>query len=438
MAKPYEIRDPIHGLVQFNDLEREIINSKPFQRLRRIKQLAWTDYVYPGAVHNRFEHSIGVMHVAGRMFDVLFNDVRSKEIAKSEFSIVDEELLRLRQMVRIAALAHDLGHGPFSHAAESLFPRINSENSKRVPHEEYSICFIKAEISEILSAHRTANELALRPDEISSFIHGVPVDRKINLLKSLISGSLDSDRMDYLLRDAYHCGVRYGQYDLERVINTIGICEDNEDEGEFQIGINRDGIHAAEGLLIARFMMFTQVYFHKTRVIYDFHIEQALKNMLENVGGVFPDARSEKGRKEFLGWDDWRVLGLLAMGKGGEHGEILRNRNHHRLVYETEEFVDGELQVQRADKKFSKIKNQITELGCVERLVTGSWYKQDLRTEILVRRSDGISAKATQLSNLSNVVKSLKAVNQKRLYVPEASRDSAEIKVKAALNLNGE
>ena len=82
MAKPYEIRDPIHGLVQFNDLEREIINSKPFQRLRRIKQLAWTDYVYPGAVHNRFEHSIGVMHVAGRMFDALFNDVRSKEIAK--------------------------------------------------------------------------------------------------------------------------------------------------------------------------------------------------------------------------------------------------------------------------------------------------------------------------------------------------------------------
>jgi uncharacterized protein len=95
--KIYEIRDPVHGLVRFNDLERDVINSPSFQRLRRIKQLAWTDFVYPGAMHTRFEHSIGVMHVAGRLFDRLMSDERSKEILKSVFKIKDDEIERRRQ-----------------------------------------------------------------------------------------------------------------------------------------------------------------------------------------------------------------------------------------------------------------------------------------------------------------------------------------------------
>ena len=287
--KLHEIRDPIHGLIPFNDLEREIINSPEFQRLRRIRQLAWTDYVYPGAMHTRFEHSIGVMHIAGRVFDALRRDFRSKNIAESEYGLKGDEWERQRQLVRLAALGHDLGHGPFSHAAEELFPVIEQSNSsrKRIPHEEYSAAIIKNDIAQIIKSHRTGNELGLDAAAVASFIDGVPADGKVALLKDVISGTIDADRMDYLLRDAYHCGVRYGQFDLERIINTIGICEDHE-EGNFQIGINRDGVHAAEGLVIARFMMFTQVYMHKTRTVYDFHFEHCMKELLKEEGGTFP------------------------------------------------------------------------------------------------------------------------------------------------------
>ena len=323
--KYFEIRDPIHGLIRYNDLEREIINSPAFQRLRRIRQLAWTDYVYPGAMHTRFEHSIGVMHVAGRLFDRLTSDIRSREILRSEFQVSDADVDRFRQYVRLAALCHDLGHGPFSHAAEDLFPR-KSDGKGRIPHETFSFEIIKSEIAPIVKSHATSNELGLNTDGVASFIDGVPTDGITALFKDLVSGTLDADRMDYLLRDAYHCGVRYGQYDLERIINTIGVCEDFDEAGEFRIGINDDGIHAAEGLVIARFMMFTQVYMHKTRSIYDYHFENCMKTLLVKKGGQFPDPFTKKSLLEFMQWDDWRVLGLIQSGEGGEHAKIIMER----------------------------------------------------------------------------------------------------------------
>lgn len=423
--KPYEIRDPIHGLVQYSDIEREVINSPVFQRLRRIRQLAWTDYVYPGATHNRFEHSIGVMHVAGRIYDALLRDQRSKEIISSEYKLNNEDIARQRQIVRLAALTHDLGHGPFSHAAESLFPRDSQDNNRRISHEEYSSCIIRGEIADILGMHKSANALAFDAEEIASYIDGTPKDRKVALFKAIISGTIDSDRMDYLLRDAYHCGVRYGQYDIERIINTLGVCEDDEDEGEFQVGINIDGIHAAEGLVIARFMMFTQVYLHKTRMIYDYHFENCMEEILSSTGGNFPNARETKGRKEFLAWDDWRVLGSLANGGGGKHGELIRNRNHYRRIYETKETFSNELDHEKALKKFEKMKEKTKHLGCIALNAEKTWYKQSLGSDILVRPSEGSKIKAQQLSNLSSVVKSLIPVNQRRLYVPSENADSA-------------
>lgn len=122
MADPhrqYEIRCPIHGFVALNDWEREIISQAPFQRLRRIRQLAWTDLVYPGAMHTRFEHSLGVMHVATQLYDAILQ--RSGQLLKSELAYNDEGLRRDRALVRVTALLHDVGHAPFSHAAEGLF-----------------------------------------------------------------------------------------------------------------------------------------------------------------------------------------------------------------------------------------------------------------------------------------------------------------------------
>ena len=422
--KYFEIRDPIHGLIRYNDLEREIINSPAFQRLRRIRQLAWTDYVYPGAMHTRFEHSIGVMHVAGRLFDRLTSDIRSREILRSEFQVSDADVDRFRQYVRLAALCHDLGHGPFSHAAEDLFPR-KSDGKGRIPHETFSFEIIKSEIAPIVKSHATSNELGLNTDGVASFIDGVPTDGITALFKDLVSGTLDADRMDYLLRDAYHCGVRYGQYDLERIINTIGVCEDFDEAGEFRIGINDDGIHAAEGLVIARFMMFTQVYMHKTRSIYDYHFENCMKTLLVKKGGQFPDPFTKKSLLEFMQWDDWRVLGLIQSGEGGEHAKIIMERMHHRLVCETLESYEDEGKTDRAHKRFEKIKKEINKLGGIELPASKSWYSQKTGSDILVRDANSDSLIGRPLSERSSLVKSLRTVNQRRLYVPYDKADSA-------------
>src|SRR5882757_6610120 len=122
MAEPhriYELRCPVHGFIPFSDWEREIIAQPAFQRLRRIRQLAWTDQVYPGAMHTRFEHSLGVMHVASRLYDAIVN--RSQDVLESELTYNADGLRKDRILVRLAALLHDVGHCPFSHAAETLF-----------------------------------------------------------------------------------------------------------------------------------------------------------------------------------------------------------------------------------------------------------------------------------------------------------------------------
>ncbi len=139
--------------------------------------------------------------------------------------------------------------------------------------------------------------------------------------------------MDYLLRDAYHSGVQYGHYDLGRVVHTLRLCADHETGGHY-IGVEEDGIHAVEGLLIARFMMFTQLYFHKTRTIYDYHLTETLKELLKSTNSEFPPPSHIA---EYLKWDDWRVLGAISAGEGGIHGDILRDRDHFRLVFTTAE-----------------------------------------------------------------------------------------------------
>ena len=118
--RKYEFRCPVHGFIPVNDWEREIINQPAFQRLRRIRQLAWTDYVYPGAMHTRFEHSLGVMHVATQLFDAIVG--RSGDLLRSFYSMNDDDINCDRQIVRLTALLHDTGHSPFSHAGEDLFP----------------------------------------------------------------------------------------------------------------------------------------------------------------------------------------------------------------------------------------------------------------------------------------------------------------------------
>jgi HD superfamily phosphohydrolase len=151
--KNYEIRDPVYGFISFNDWEKEIINQAAFQRLRRIRQLALTDMVYPVAAHTRFEHSLGVMHLATIMYDAIINNDKNKKILEERLSYNDAGLKKDRQLIRLAALLHDVGHAPFSHASEDIMP-INNLTGKAYKHENYTMAIIKYTLKDIIENHQ--------------------------------------------------------------------------------------------------------------------------------------------------------------------------------------------------------------------------------------------------------------------------------------------
>lgn len=421
---PYAVRDPVHGFVKLNPLEWELINQPCFQRLRRVRQLGWTDYVYPGAMHTRFEHSIGVMEVVTRLFDSILR--KDKEALKSLYSYTDAGFDKQRQLVRLAALTHDLGHAPFSHAAEDLFPI--KEGDKRFTHEEYSAFIAKSELADLIRNHRlNRNNFGLTVDDIAAFFSPNSVSPDAIVWRELISGQMDADRMDYLLRDAHHAGVSYGRYDIDRVIDSICLCSDGEDH--LTVGVEEDGAHAVEGLIIARYMMFTQVYYHKTRSIYDFHYENALSTLLTASGGHFPEPQKIR---DYIDWDDWKVLGMLSSGEGGEHGKILRTRSHNRLIHKTPE-VPSEKDNEIFVAKLEALKG----FEPVVRDASKSWYKFS-KDEIRVRTGNGTTDKSVPLANRSSVVNGLATINQKRIYVPLRHQKSAREAVReAAGDTNG-
>jgi uncharacterized protein len=217
--RSYEIRCPVYGFVEVNDWEWQIISLPAFQRLRRIRQLAWTDYVFPGAMHTRFEHSLGVMHMATKLFDGIVQ--RSGDILKSELGYTDYGLEQHRTLVRLAALLHDVGHGPFSHAAEELLPIRDADTHERYTHEHYSAEIVRRHFGDLIKNHPLNMNYDFSADDVANLLEGKPEAGNALFWRDLISGQLDADRMDYLLRDSLHCGVSYGRYDWQRLIQTV-------------------------------------------------------------------------------------------------------------------------------------------------------------------------------------------------------------------------
>jgi HD superfamily phosphohydrolase len=227
-----EIRDPIHGYIKITKEERELIDSIFVQRLRRIHQLAGAYLVYPGGVHSRFEHVIGTMHVAG----LIGQSVASKA------GLHDDDI----QELRIAALLHDVGHGPFSH----LFEEVLSEKSD-LSHEDISQRIVtESDIADVLRRN------GYQPSKMSKLCVGK--SKSLPFLNQVIAGGLSADMMDYLLRDTYFTGVEYGKVDIQRVIDSLGVSSDGH------LMLERAALYAFEALLIARYEMFKAVYFHRT------------------------------------------------------------------------------------------------------------------------------------------------------------------------------
>jgi HD superfamily phosphohydrolase len=414
----YEIRCPVHGFIALNDWEWTVISQPAFQRLRRIRQLGWTDYVYPGAIHTRFEHSLGVMHTATMLYDAIGRT--SEPVLTSELAYNDAGLKRDRQLVRFAALLHDVGHAPFSHAAEDLFPE--QENGKRYVHEDYSVAAIKMELRKAIEEHPLNANYGFRADDIAAMIEGSAGAKQSVFWRDLITGQMDADRMDYLLRDSYHAGVQYGRFDLNRLISTMRAIP-GADGHPPRLGITEGGVHAAEALVLARYFMFTQVYFHKTRVAYDVHLRGAMNEVLPK--GHFP--RPVDGElKQYLGWDDWKVLGLLSDGKGGEHGVRLRNRDHYRRIFHT-----PEVSVEKDLEQLQTVKEKLGKLVVAIESASKSWYKTGTPDIPVVNDIDEKTVRP--LSEHSHVVANLKANNQVFLYVKPEDVTSGKKIIKEVL-----
>ncbi|MEM6794803.1 MAG: HD domain-containing protein, partial [Acidobacteriota bacterium] len=251
------IRDPIHGFVRVDPLEAALLDSRPMQRLRFIHQLGLTFLVFPGAEHSRFSHVLGTMHLAGRIYDAV--------AAKSEGQLPRGEEALERRLVRVAALLHDIGHAPFSHSAEDLF-------EAGIDHEDMTRMLLDtAEMRGVFERHGEGLEVEAVQRVLAK--EGEGMER---LLSEIVTSELDVDKMDYLRRDSLYCGVQYGSYDLERLIEMVEPVQDPAD-GTWRVGFAHGGVHALEALVLARYYMFTQVYFNQTSKVMELHFNEWLR-----------------------------------------------------------------------------------------------------------------------------------------------------------------
>lgn len=270
-----EIRDPIHGSIHLTDGEVALIESVEFQRLREIKQLGFSEFSFPGATHNRFLHSIGVSYVSGLVFDSVF---RAFPFRKAQ------NKMRFRQMVKLAALLHDMGHGPLSHTTENVMPPLKELNisvyreqkrdeNRKANHEDYTIKFIVdshiagliqkffSDISPLHVASLIDQELHCDPEVFK--------DGAINfrpILSQIVSSELDADRMDYLERDSYFCGINYGKIDKDWLIQNLTL---HIKESSAFLALNRRALYSFDDFLISRHHMNLMVYFHHKSIIYE-------------------------------------------------------------------------------------------------------------------------------------------------------------------------
>lgn len=274
------IFDPIHHFIELDDAEIGLLDAAPLQRLRRLRQLGLANLAFPAAEHSRFTHSLGALAMGERVLASLR--------ANDEYFASDADYVAQRRLLRASLLLHDVGHGPFSHACEAVLG---------IPHERRTEAILA--MPTILEA---LARLHVDARDVLALIVGGSAAERYPVLRELVSGpNLDADRMDYLLRDGYFTGVVSGRYDVDQLVASLRVFDIG---GTPALGIDGRGVVALESFVLARYMMFSTVYFHHTTRQFERILHDALR-------ALWPDPRALDPIEAFLVWDDFHVFDAL-------------------------------------------------------------------------------------------------------------------------------
>jgi len=300
------IKDPIHGYVRISEAEKTIIDTRPVQRLRRLRQLAGSEFVYPAANHTRFEHVVGAMHLAGVLSEVLPTGL-------DDYT---------QEQMRLAALLHDIGHGPFSHVFEPLMVRHLKKT-----HED----LVPWLVNETEIANKV-DDAGFDPRKLGLLAVGRLRDGKRPYLDQIISSSVDIDKMDFLVRDSFHTGAGYGSVDVHRLIYTMDVINGN-------LSVDGRAVATLESFLLARLESFRTIYFHRASRAVQIMIVQALEAAKDELNLLSFDEP-----EDYLRLDDYKVWTDLRECKWSK--KIMEDLEARRLLkcsYEKTLFAQDEL-----------------------------------------------------------------------------------------------
>jgi uncharacterized protein len=324
-----------------SDQERALVDSRFYQRLRHVRQLGFGDLAFPGATHTRHAHSLGAMNVASRLFDAM----------TAHTSMSTEARERFRAAVRVAVLSHDLGHMPLSHASESIapprralaLPEWMGDPDGQASHEDFTAkILLDSSLTPLLT--QVYAPLGITPAQVAGLVTGLfPAGTSSGFsdggldwtpaLRAIVSGELDADRMDYLLRDSFFTGVNYGRYDIEWILQNVSV---EQREGRAVMALSKAAVFAFEDFLLSRYHMFLSVYYHHTSVSFDHMLR---RYYLESPGEFEIPADPEA----FLECDDMALHLTLRRSKNEWARRIVQRRGYRRVAQFTERDEDYDL-----------------------------------------------------------------------------------------------
>ena len=402
-----EIKDPVHGYVNITEAEKHLIDSYPVQRLHRLRQLAGSEFVYPGANHTRFEHSVGVMHLAGKLAE---NQNLSHLLSEDDI-----------QMVRMASLLHDVGHGPFSHIFEHLLVKFLNKT-----HEDMTRWLIQeSELRDIISG------VGYNSDEVAKLAVGELRRPGKAFLDQFIQSSVDIDKLDFVVRDTYHTGAEYGYVDIFRLIHMMDVLGEN-------LAVDVGALSALESFVLARLESFRSIYFHRVGRAAQIMLVSAMEAAKDELGLVEFDSP-----EDYLALTDYTVWTKLRECKNSRG--IMKNlerRNLLKCAYDRTFHVKDKMvpSIFSVDEVREQVRNKIASEAGVEpqtividvpTVPSVPYHHSDLLEPMEIpvfsktRTGEKIPLRLSDISSVFDVLKGF--INILRVYTDERYVDKVSI-----------